>query len=86
MQVQNGFILLIIGDCVPRDYPVMLSILDLVTCSSWDRPDQVLIKVTVIMFRSSNGDERASRDFFHLIVKAEVTHYVVDIAELATKL
>jgi hypothetical protein len=35
---------------------------------------------------SPDGDERAPRNFFHLVMEAEITDNLVDIGELATKL
>jgi hypothetical protein len=46
---------------------------------------QILVKMTEPVFCSSDGDEGASRDFFRLIVEAEVTYNIVDMGELVAK-
>ena len=47
-------------------------------------PYQILVKMTVLVMRSSDGDHRAARDFNEFEMEAEVTDDIVDIGELAT--
>ena len=84
----DGLVLLVRRNSViPSVRAVMLSILDIVARSCCGGSQgQVLIKMTVLVLTSSNGDKRASRNFYHLEVDAKVKDVVVDIGELATKL
>ena len=49
-------------------------------------PYQILVKMTELVMRSSDGDHRAAGDFDEFEVEAEVTHDIVDNAKASTEL